>query len=727
MVRQAHLGRGLLVVILCALLSWVHTVSGPAGGPRTVLAESTTQPALPDTGADQQLVTRQMAAMSLHEKVGQLFMVSFAGSALSPYETTLLAQSEPGAVILFASNVGSPNDVQLLTASLQDTALHSSGIPLVIATDQEGGTINRITQGVALAPASAYWGTVGSGAAGDVRASARTTAIGLRALGINMDLAPVVDVLTNPCNTVIGSRSFGADPAVVSTLGAAEIDGLHDGGLLATAKHFPGYDDTCTDSQVALPVLRSTPGKLDAVDLPPFVTAIQHGVDSIMVGHLVDRDLDPAGTPASLSAPIIQRTLRGRLGFNGVILTDDLAMGAISGMYSLPQAAVRALQAGADMVLLTNALSESIPAMAAVEDAVNRGDLPMARVDDAVRRILLMKQHAGLFDNARNGILTHALVPKPVPSAPQAVSGAAPSIGYITWTLPAAPPAHTAYFSLESWYYRGSQAVIVADMPHLDPIANHSVTIAAPIGGITYFAQLRAYNDTGVASPSSPAAAVRALFPAPAKPSNLHATLSGPLAAQWHWSPDHQHTTLYRVTLFHYHGAKPIVDRVATLQQTSWNTAHLPNGDPLGTTYTLRVVALNPDGLESQPAWLAARIQPRPLPISVPGQVKYTGHTQTAITWHWQGQHNAFSYRVRLVHTEHQHVIVDTMLRLGRNQTSARTPQLWPGTGYTLTVWAVNNNGTWSLPAMAGASTLPMPAVPARDPRSPHPLRLIRH
>src|SRR5207245_2482075 len=143
--------------------------------------------------------------------------------------------AQPGAVILFAENIGAPGDLRLLTASLQQTALRSSAIPLVVATDQEGGEVNRVTQGVPLYPANAFWGAQGGAAARQVRAAARSTAAGLRALGVNMDLAPVVDVVTNPCNTVIGSRSFGADTAVVARLGAAAVQGFHEGGILATA------------------------------------------------------------------------------------------------------------------------------------------------------------------------------------------------------------------------------------------------------------------------------------------------------------------------------------------------------------------------------------------------------------------------------------------------------------------------------------------------------------
>jgi len=694
----------------------------------------------------ERLIAHQVAAMSLHEKVGQLFMISFPGSTLSPYVAQRLAQAKPGAVLLFGENVGSPDDLRSLTALLQRTALDSSGVPLIVATDQEGGAVNRVTQRVPLAPANAYWGAQGVGAAGAVRDAARATAVGLRALGVNMDLAPVVDVVTVPCNTVIGSRSFGADSAVVAQLGAAAVDGYRAGDLLSTAKHFPGYDNTCTDGHLALPTLSTSPRQLREIDLPPFAAAIGHGVDSVMLGHLVVRDLDPTGTPASLSAPIIQGTLRGTLHFHGLVLTDDLAMGAITSMYTPAQACILALRAGADMVMLSSLLDDSVAAMGAVEQAVRRGELPLSRVEEAVRRVLLAKEHAGLFDTARRGDLTRAFraplpvspapvspapvspqpikrpAPAPLPAPPAALVGAAPSVGVIQWTLPATPPAHTAYYSLQAWYYQGSSPVMVATLPRLDPGVYHSVTIRVPVSGVRYFARLSAHNMAGAASTPSPQAAVTALYDLPALPRMLAITRPAPEAVVWTWAGRGAHAT-YRATVFHYQAGKAVVDRAATLCEPLWRTTGLPGG-LLGARYYLRVVAINPDGLATPAVQAAADVLPRPRPVVTPPGLADVGRTQTLVMWRWTAQPNAAAYRVRLSHLDAGTTVVDIDLRLPRGQTRLTATALLPGATYRLTVWAVANTGRWSAPATTQTPTLALPAPPVRDPRGPRIARM---
>ncbi|GAC1431618.1 MAG: hypothetical protein NVSMB65_05110 [Chloroflexota bacterium] len=696
-------------------------------------------------------VDHLLAAMTLHQKVGQLFMVAFGGAWLTSTVADRLARAQPGAVILFGENIGTPTDLRLLTASLQQTALRGSHVPLVVATDQEGGAVNRVTTGVPLYPANGYWGSLGPGAAEQVRAAARATGAGLRALGINMDLAPVVDVVTNPCNTVIGSRSFGADPALVARLGAAAVQGYHEGGVLAVAKHFPGYDDTCTDAHGALPTLRTSPHQLATVDLPPFQAAIDRGVDSVMLGHLVVRELDPSGLPATLSPAIIEGVLRSRLHFGGVVLTDDLAMGAITSLYSLPEACVRALRAGVDMVMLTSLLDDSVATMAAVEGAVRHGDIPLSRVDDAVRHILTMKQRAGLLAEGRAGLLTRALrerapvtpapkapapmAPAPmarapitrvavpplaVPEAPAAPVGSAPAIGRLRWDLPAAPQ-HTAYYSLAVWYYTGGTLVPVTLLRRLDAAVYHSITVDVPVAGALYYARIRAYNVAGMPSGPSASVTVRARFAVPATPARLSVVLPGPEAALWRWAGASAPTT-YRATLYHYEGTRAVVDRVATLGAPGWRTEGLGTLGPRGGTVYLRVVALNPDGLASTAATASAWILPRALPVVVPTPLESLERGPTELLWRWPVQAHAFSYRVRLTHRDADRTVVDQDLRLDGGQTTLRTSSLWPGTRYTLTVWAISNVGRPSAPAMLEVATVPMAPLPPRDPHLPRPL-----
>ncbi len=324
--------------------------------------------------------------MTLREAIGQLFILGFEGRVLSQALKAFLRECNPGGLILFARNLGSPEGVAALTAGLQA----ASPTPLFLAIDQEGGRVAR------LGPPFTQWPSPSvAGAFGSVKL---TYALGegmakeLLAVGINMNLAPVLDVLTNPENPVMAGRSFGADPKAVAQLGTAFFRGLRDAGVVAVGKHFPGHGDTATDSHLALPVVRHDLARLLAVELAPFVEVIGEGIPALMTAHLLVPALDAEG-PATLSRAILSDLLREQLGFAGLIMSDDLMMRGIADATPPGEAAIRFLEAGGDLVLICQDEAAQREALAAVPEAVETGRLSETRLRASCDRIAGAKAH----------------------------------------------------------------------------------------------------------------------------------------------------------------------------------------------------------------------------------------------------------------------------------------------------------------------------------------------
>ncbi|AXK35221.1 glycoside hydrolase family 3 protein [Streptomyces armeniacus] len=344
--------------------------------------------------------------MSLEEKIGQLFVVEVYGQSAGTAHAKnrelygvdtpadVLAKYQPGGVIYFDArrgpdNVREPRQMARLSNGLQ----RASRIPLIISTDQEGGSaVFRLAAPATLLPGNMALAATRSAA--DVQESARIIGTELASVGINQNYAPVADVNINPANPVIGVRSFGSDPALCSELVTAAVRGYHRGHVASAAKHFPGHGDTDTDSHHGLPEIRHTREELDRIDLPPFRAAIRRGVDTIMSAHIVVPALDPTGVPATMSHPIITGLLRRELGFDGLIVTDALDMQGASGEFPPDVAPVRALEAGCDQLVLA---PEMDTAYGAVLDAVRSGRITRERVDESVERVLMHKLRRGLF------------------------------------------------------------------------------------------------------------------------------------------------------------------------------------------------------------------------------------------------------------------------------------------------------------------------------------------
>lgn len=345
--------------------------------------------------------------MTLEQKVGQL-MTGYAYGATADTadarNVALYGVATPaevvrefhlGGVIYFAwtDSVRDPQQIAALSNSLQRAATGSgAGVPLLISTDQEQGVVTRFGP-----PATPFPGSMALGAGrstDDAREAAAVTGEELAAVGIVQNFAPDADVNVNPLNPVIGVRSFSSDPDLVAEMVAAQVHGYQrDAGISACAKHFPGHGDTATDSHTALPTIDHTRAEWEDVDAPPFRAAVEAEVDAIMTAHILVPSLDPSGVPATLSAPIMTGVLREELGYRGVIITDSLEMAGVRQQYGDAEVAVRAIEAGADVLLMPAA---PMAARQALLDAVASGRLSEDRLDASLERVLALKYRRGV-------------------------------------------------------------------------------------------------------------------------------------------------------------------------------------------------------------------------------------------------------------------------------------------------------------------------------------------
>lgn len=337
-------------------------------------------------------MSNSMSQMSIDEQIGQLLMVGFPGTEPTPQVLELIRLGHVGGIILFSRNLGNTRQILQLTSTLQQAARDAGHpYPLLIATDQENGIVRRTGSATTSFPGNMALGAINSQAA--TEAVARATGQELRALGITMNLAPDVDISNNPANPVIGVRSFGGDPELVSRLGADAVRGYRAAGVVATLKHFPGHGDTDTDSHLALPVVPFDIERLEAVELKPFRQAIAAGAEAVMTAHVAVPEITGSSTlPATLAPEVISGLLRSRIGFDGVVITDCLEMRAISAGVGIAEGAVRALQAGADIVLISHRSDRQIAGLNAIRKAVEQGDLPASVVQAAAERVLRLKE-----------------------------------------------------------------------------------------------------------------------------------------------------------------------------------------------------------------------------------------------------------------------------------------------------------------------------------------------
>jgi len=389
----------LLLALLAACAPVTRSGEGaPSAGP-AVSGATALRPLAP---ADREWVERTLVALPLRAKVAQMVMPWVGGdyvSVDSPEFDRLREWVEREGIGGVVMSVGLPLSYAAKLNEMQRLAR----VPLLVASDMENGPGMRMA-GIYSFPhllpqggSTAFPPVMALGAAGSdslAHGLARVLAREARAVGVHVTFGPVLDVNSNPANPIINTRSFGEDPALVARLARAYVRGAREGGLLTTGKHFPGHGDTETDSHIGLPTIRADRSRLDAVELPPFRELVEEGIDGMMTAHIavtgVEGDTAP---PATLSPYFMTDVLRGEMGFRGVLYTDALDMGAVVGRYGAGEAAVLAVKAGADVLLMPTDVRAAVDA---VEAAVRGGQVTEARIDTSVRRILEAKARAGV-------------------------------------------------------------------------------------------------------------------------------------------------------------------------------------------------------------------------------------------------------------------------------------------------------------------------------------------
>ncbi len=354
----------------------------------------------PQTGTEEPvdiegLVEEMTGNMTTEEKAGQMVVVGIDGYEADDDALAMIENYHVGGFIIFGRNVKDTGQLSGLINSLK-RANSINRVPIFVSVDEEGGRVSRMPEGIIKLPSNREIGN-----ANDEALSYEIGAViaeELKSFGFNMNFAPVLDIDSNPQNPVIGDRSYGSSTEIVSRLGTECMKGIMAGGIIPVIKHFPGHGDTAVDSHVGLPLVESDMDRLRQFELVPFAEAINNGADAVMVAHILLNKIDPE-YPASLSKIIITDILRGELNFDGVVITDDITMGAVTENYDIGEAAVRAVNAGSDIVLVCHGKENRMAVLDALTKAVRSGNISEKRLDESVKRILRLKYKYGLEDS----------------------------------------------------------------------------------------------------------------------------------------------------------------------------------------------------------------------------------------------------------------------------------------------------------------------------------------
>jgi beta-N-acetylhexosaminidase len=321
----------------------------------------------------------------LNQSVGRLFMAGMPCTELDPETGALIRDYGLGGVILFSRNIEDPCQVASLCRDLQQTAMDAHGTPLFLAVDQEGGRVARLKTPFARFEGNAAIG-MDADPEGKAKEFAHVTSREMNLVGLNMNLAPVLDVPQGEPEAHLAGRTFGGDPEKVARLGCTVIEGLQERGVMAVAKHFPGLGKTDVDPHHQLPTIPVPEEEMDRVNLLPFRAAIAAGVAGIMSSHAIYPALD-GDRSATLSRRVISGLLREKLGFDGLVITDDLEMGAIDRKWGTANGAVMAFDAGADILLICKDQKKVVASIEMIRDGLIRGKIPLRRLEQSNRRV----------------------------------------------------------------------------------------------------------------------------------------------------------------------------------------------------------------------------------------------------------------------------------------------------------------------------------------------------
>lgn len=336
----------------------------------------------------------ELNKLTLKEKIGQMIIAGFDGTTSSNADT-LLKNYKLGGVILFGTNIKSPSQLVNLTNDIK-TYNKNNKVPLFISVDQEGGRVNRMPSAVLNTPSARTIGNKNNMQYANNIGNMISKE--LSSFGFNTDFSPVLDIQSNPKNTVIGDRSFGTNSSIVSKIGEGMMDGIHKGNTIPVIKHFPGHGDTSVDSHLELPIMNKDLSSLKKFELVPFNHAIKNHADMVMVAHILVKKVD-SKYPASMSKSVITDLLRKQYGYNGVVITDDMSMGAIAKHYNLSNAAVTSINAGSNIILIGHGNENVKTIYNSIYTAVKNHKISEDTINKSVYKILSLKQKYKLNNN----------------------------------------------------------------------------------------------------------------------------------------------------------------------------------------------------------------------------------------------------------------------------------------------------------------------------------------
>lgn len=340
-------------------------------------------------------IIEQIEKMTLDEKIGQMFIIGIEGYELDDMEIEMIEKYKVGGFILFGKNIENSNQLLHLINDLKSFN-SKNNIPLFVSIDEEGGRVSRMPNELKKIPSNRIIGQKN-----DKEYSYNIGTIiaeEIKSFGFNMNFAPVLDIDSNPNNPVIGDRSYGPNEKIVSDLGIQTMKGIQSKGVMSIVKHFPGHGDTSVDSHIGLPKVDKDIKSLMEFEIIPFMNSIENNVDGIMIAHILFNKID-SENPATLSDKIIKELLREGLNYEGLVLTDDMTMGAIMENYDIGDAVVKTIDAGSDIVLVCHGYENMIKALNSVKDAVENGEIKEDRIDESLYRILKIKEQYELKDN----------------------------------------------------------------------------------------------------------------------------------------------------------------------------------------------------------------------------------------------------------------------------------------------------------------------------------------
>lgn len=389
-------------VILILILSFLITsckkdIVNPENGQSS---EPNTEEPVVEEPIEVDTINEKLLEMSLEEKIGQLLIIGLEDKVVNDTTRIMIEEYKVGGFIYFARNIES--NIQLLNLTKDLKSLNENNpAPLFVSIDEEGGRVSRLPKEYKRLPESKTIGDLN-----DSELSyeyGQLLGLRLNTIGINLNFAPVLDINSNPNNPVIGNRSFGKTADVVSTNGIALLKGIESTGVIPTVKHFPGHGDTSIDSHINLPIVNKKLKELKDLELIPFKLAIEENVDMIMVAHILFPELDPL-YPSTMSKKILTELLREDLGYDGVVISDDMTMGAIIENYTLDVAVLEFLKAGGDIALICHGQDNPIKVINFIKESINNGEITLEEIDEKVYRILSLKEKYKLIDNVEDNL-----------------------------------------------------------------------------------------------------------------------------------------------------------------------------------------------------------------------------------------------------------------------------------------------------------------------------------